>query len=214
MGIFVDITLVLIIVCSVYRGYKKGIVDIGFKLIAFIVSLMISLFLYSPITNLIIENTDIDEKIEETIVNKGIMSKKDNNDESKEKDIDFYIKNYTNDAIDEAKNSLVETVSKPIAKNVIGIAVIIILFIGSRIILIVLKTFTDIVSKLPIIRQFNEFAGLIYGLVTGLILIYTILAMAFFIISVSGNTTIKTAIDTSYVTKYLYDNNIILKFLF
>lgn len=219
MSIVIDIIVLLILVGSVYRGYKKGIVDIGFKLVAFIVALLISIILYSPITNIIIENTDIDEKIEKIIIENGNTkdsneSPEENNTEVDDSGIDTYIKNYSQNIAQNAKSSLVETAAKPIAKNVIGIGVLILLFLSTRIVLTIIKTFTDIITKLPVIKQFNEITGLIYGMLIGLVIIYALLAICFFIVSVSGNTTISTEIGATYITKYFYNNNLILKLLF
>ncbi len=186
MSIIIDIIVVAILVCSVYRGYKKGIIDVGFKIIAIIVSLLISIILYSPITNLIINNTEIDEKIEEVIIKNGIVDE------------------YSNDIVRETKNSMVEMASKPLAKNIVGLSVIIVLFLSSRIILIILKTFTNVLSKLPVIKQLNEAGGIVYGVLAGLIVIYILLAIIYFITTISGNVTINEMIDKTYITKLLY----------
>ena len=90
----------------------------------------------------------------------------------------------------------------------------ILLFINIKIVLTIIKTFTDIITKLPVIKQFNEITGLIYGTLIWLVLIYALLAICFFVVSISGNTTINTAIDATYITKFFYNNNLILKLLF
>lgn len=216
MGIICDLIVILILICSIYRGYKKGIVGIGFKLIAFIVSLLITLILYSPITDLIVNNTEIDEKIQETIIKNGIgLDEEDKEDkEVQTNTIDSFLKKYTKDIAKETQKTMVEATAKPIAKNVIGIAVMIALFLGSRIILGLVKTFTDIITKIPVIKQLNEFVGLVYGLLLGLVIIYVILAIVFFIASISGNMNLNDTIQNTYVTKYFYEENLILKFMF
>lgn len=210
MSVVIDIVLVLIIIFSIYRGYKKGIVNIGFKILAFVLSLIISIVLYGPITDLIINNTDIDEKIEQVIIDNGIVEENSNVSNG----IETFIQNYSEDLAKNTQNTIVKTTAKPIAKNVVGIAVMIILFLGSRIILTILKMFTNIITDIPIIKQCNEVAGMIYGLLISAIIIYGLLAITFFAMSLSGNTTINTVIENSYITKFLYNNNIILEILF
>lgn len=217
MHIIIDIIVVLILVCSVYRGYKKGIVDIGFKLIAFIASLLITLILYSPITDLVINNTGIDEMIEEVIIKNGVENKENNsidNNGTESNTLDNFLGKYTKEVAKETQKTVVETTAKPIARNVVGIGIMIVLFLGSRVILGLLKTFTDIITKIPVIKQLNEFAGLAYGLLIGLIIIYVVLAIMFFITSISGNMDINDAINNTYITKYLYEENLLLKFMF
>lgn len=208
MGIACDVIVILILAGSVYRGYKKGIVDIGFKLVAFIVSILVALILYSPITNLIIYNTDIDEKIEDAIVRN-----RDENTENSEEDESSYVTKATKEVTKNVQNSIAESTAKPIARKAIALGVVVILFICSRIILMVLKIFTDIVTKIPVIKQLNEVAGLAYGLLVGLIIIYAIFAIIFFLISIGGNINIGEFIGKTIITKFFYDNNLILKFL-
>ena len=208
MGIACDVIVILILAGSVYRGYKKGIVDIGFKLVAFIVSILVALILYSPITNLIIYNTDIDEKIEDAIVRN-----RDENTENSEEDESSYVTKATKEVTKNVQNSIAESTAKPIARKAIALGVMVILFIFSRIILMVLKIFTDIVTKIPVIKQLNEVAGLAYGLLVGLIIIYAIFAIIFFLISIGGNINISEFIGKTIITKFFYDNNLILKFL-
>lgn len=206
MSIVIDIIVIAILICSVYRGYKKGIIDVGFKIIAIIISLLIAIILYRPITNLIVNNTDIDEKIEEVIIKNGIISDEIDNKQNNENEnnIEQYIKKYSKDVVKETKNSVIEIASKPLAKNIIGISIIIVLFLGSRIILMILKTFTNVLSKLPVIKQLNEFGGIIYGVLAGLIVIYLLLAIVYFIEIISGNIAISEMIEKTFITKILY----------
>ena len=206
MYIIVDIIVILILIGSVYRGYKKGIVDVGFKIVAFIISLLVAILLYSPITEVIVNNTQIDEKIEEVIIKNATASKESDEEQNSdtENNLETYITKYSKNIVKDTKNSMVESAAKPLAKNIIGISVIIVLFLCSRIILIILKTFTNILTKLPIIKQLNEVGGIVYGLLAGLIVIYLLLAIVYFVTLISGNTTIIEIIDNTYITKLLY----------
>ena len=68
MGIVIDIILVLIEALSAFLGYKKGLVELGAKLFAGIIAIVITLIIYKPVGNIVIKNTSIDEKIENTIL--------------------------------------------------------------------------------------------------------------------------------------------------
>ena len=83
-----------------------------------------------------------------------------------------------------------------------------------RLVLILLTFITDLITELPIIKQFNDIGGILYGVIKALLIIYIILAIAFFIIYVTGNITISEAISNSYITKFFYNNNIILNIIF
>ena len=53
---------------------------------------------------------------------------------------------------------------------------------------------------------------MLYGLIKGLIIIYVILTILFFVVSINENGIISNAIENSYITKFLYENNIIVNY--
>ena len=65
---------------------------------------------------------------------------------------------------------------------------------------------------MPIIKQLNGIGGIVYGTAKGLIIVYLILTILFFVVSANSNGEIANAIDNSSVTKFLYDNNIIVNY--
>lgn len=67
MGIMLDIAIVLFVLISTYLGYKKGLISLGIHLVAFIAALLITFVLYRPIGNLIINTTNFDENLQQTI---------------------------------------------------------------------------------------------------------------------------------------------------
>ena len=212
MGIFIDIVIVAILLLSVIMGYKKGLVNVIFNLCAFLVAIIITVILYKPIAGIVINNTQIDENIEQTIIEKGTSEKEENTDEASS--LDKYIEKYVQDAAVDAKNEAVQIAAKAIAVNVVNIITAILLFIIVRIALIFVKFLVEALAELPIIKQFNKAGGILYGALRGLIIIYVLLAILFFIVFVNNNIEISSAIDSSIITKYLYGNNIILNVLF
>lgn len=207
MGIVIDLIVLAIFIFSVIMGYKKGLVNVIFNVFAFVLALIITFVLYKPITNLVINNTQIDESITQTIIDKGTI----NIDETKQEgNFEAYIGNY---AIETANNT-VESLAKTIAQNAVSVIVMIALFAISRIIVILLKFLFNSIAELPLIKQFNKAGGLVYGILRGIIIIYVILAVMFFIVSVNNNVTITNMINSSIITKILYTNNIIVNIIF
>ena len=68
MGIILDIILIAIILLNVIICYKKGLVKLAVGLVAVFISLVLALMLYKPVSNIIIKNTEIDEKIKELFI--------------------------------------------------------------------------------------------------------------------------------------------------
>lgn len=212
MGIIFDLIILAILGVCIFIGYKQGLVNVIFKVCAFLVATIVTLILYKPITNLVIYNTQIDEKIESTIIENATKEvNNENNDE--ESILGQYFSKYIENTEAEIQNSIVESVAQPIAYNVVSIGVAIVLFIVIRIALILLNFITDKLADLPIIKQFNELGGIVYGALEGILIIYVILAILFFIISVNNNEVLNEAINTSFVTKFMYAHNILLKII-
>ncbi len=213
IGIILDIIIVAIIALNIIVCYKKGLVKLAVGLVAVIASIIITVILYKPVSNLVIENTKIDDNIKNSIIENFTSE----NEESEEKEDDGfmkYIQKYVDDAVNKTKNQIVIEASEVISVKVINIGVMIVIFIIARIALILLTFITDIITSLPILKQFNEVGGIIYGAIKALLIIYVVLAVVFFVIYITGNENISNAISSSYVTEFFYNNNLLLNLIF
>lgn len=213
MGIIIDGVLIILLVLSIFFGYKKGLVNVVFNLCAVLVAIVLTFILYKPVASLVIENTKLDETIKQTILERGITKKEETKVENGA-GVDKYIEKYAKDTITEAKNNAVENVADTISINAVNIIVAIVLFIVIRILLIFAKAFVEALAELPIIKQFDKLGGVLYGLIVGMIAIYIILAIMFFVVSINGMNGLSDVIEDTVITKYLYGNNMILNILF
>lgn len=219
MAIIIDLILIGIILLSTFLGYKKGLIGVAFKIVSFIIALIVTLILFKPISNYIITNTEfatnienaIEEKLSTTQIEEGKISEENT-------DLPNVVVNYINggiqDTVNQAKDSVIKIVAKNLTETVINIIVMIGIFTITRLILLFAKAVLEAVSKLPIVKQFNEVGGIMYGIIRAIILIYIILAIISFILPMIDETIILTAINNSVLTKILYNNNIILMIFF
>lgn len=212
MGIIVDIILIGIIILNIFIGYKKGLIKVVFNIFAFFIAIVVSLILFKPVSNIIINNTEIDDKIREKIlsVNNYDEDSEYTNDENKKTFLEKYIEDKVAEAGKEAKKRAVEAASNVISIKATEIITGLILFIIVRIALILLGFLTDTLSNIPIIKQFNEIGGIIYGLAKAIIIIYLLLTIIFIISSMKENNVVEESIYNSYITKLLYENNPII----
>ena len=213
MGIILDIILIAIMALSIFFGYKKGLVKVAVKLCAFLIAVIVTLIFYKPVSNLIIENTQLDEKIENIIIENGTKELEESEEENKENFLEN-MQNYVDDTVTEAQNEIVESVANEVSVRLINIIVIIGLFVATRLLLIVLVLISDLITSIPIIKQFNELGGVIYGIIRGLLLIYLILSVVFLIVSMTANNNLLTTIESSIITEFMYKNNILLNIIF
>ena len=217
MSIVIDIIIIGIILACIFFGYKRGLIGVAFKILSFIIALVISLILFKPISNYIIKNTQIDDNIKDYIV-QVIEGKEDTaSEEKKEKSentpavIMDYINTSIEQATKEAKSNVAEVVSENITVTIINAAIILLLFIILRIILIFVKILSDAIAELPIIKQFNATGGIIYGILQGFLIVFVVLGVISMFIPVPA---LQNAINDSFVGSFLYNNNLLLKIFF
>ena len=213
MGIILDIIVIGIILLNIFICYKKGLVKLAVGLIAVIASIILAVILYKPVSNMIINNTEIDDKIKNTII-ENFTTTQEENTENEDNNFMKYIEKYVDDTVNKTKNEIVVEAAEIISIKVINIGVILAIFIIARIVLILLTFISDMMTGLPILKQFNEAGGILYGIVKSLLIIYVILAIAFFIVHTTGNITISNTIESSFITKIFYNHNLLLTILF
>lgn len=214
----IDLIIVAIIAISVFLGYKRGLTGSILKILSFVIAVIIAIILFKPVSNFVINNTLIDEKIEEAIVS---TVADDVNEEGKvEEDTNLpqsivdYINESVENAADDVKKTVVEQTAKDISITIINAAVAIILFIVARILLIFVKAITNLITELPIIKQVDKIGGIIYGLVAALVIIFIILAIISFISPLIENTGLLAMINKSVLGSVLYNNNLLLTIIF
>lgn len=212
VGIILDIIVVAIIALNVYLCYKKGLVNLAVGLIAVVSAIILSVIFYKPVTNLIMENTQFDENIEKTIV-ETFVSEGETNEQTKYVGILSYLENEVENVVNDAKNEVVYETAGAMTEKIINLIVFIAIFIVVRVALFALTLVADAITSLPILKQFNDVGGVIYGLIKALLIIYVILAIVTLIVSLTANTAISNAIESSYITKFFYEHNILLNIL-
>lgn len=219
MSIIIDLILIGIVLLSTFLGYKKGLIGVAFKIVSFIIALIVTLVLFKPISNYIITNTQLANTIENAIIEKLSTAKiEEGQIEEESTDLPNVVVDYINggiqDTVNQAKDSVVKVVAHNLTETAISIIVMIGIFIITRLILLFAKAILEAVSEIPIVKQFNEVGGIIYGIIRAILLIYVILAIISLILPMLDKTMILSAINNSILTKILYNNNLILMIFF
>ena len=171
MRFLIDILVCLFIFITIYINSKKGLIEVAYKIVAFFIAIIISLILIKPISALLINNTNIDEYVNNYVVS---TIEKDSNEEKTENKENNSIPKIFDNAINSAKQETTQAVSSSITNIVINIISFIAVFIITRIILIFLHIFSEAIGNLPLIKQFNHIGGLLYGLLKSFIIIFII----------------------------------------
>lgn len=198
MGIIIDIIIILFILASVFLGYKKGFITLGIQLCAFLIAIVVTFVFYRPIGNLIINTTQIDEKLQETI----------------QANVENFIAedgetHRTNELIESAKNGMLQGTARNLAINIIYGITMIVLFAILRIGLLFINRLANAIAKLPILDQFNKLGGSLYGLLRGVLITYVILMIVNLVISVNPKSSLSETMDTTYLAKTMSSYNVL-----
>ncbi len=189
----IDIVAAIILVITVFFGYKRGLVKVGFKLLTFIVSIILTLVLLTPVTNLVIEKTPLDENIENAIVQNVGEGK-----QIEPTGIEFLDKN-----IQQAKDNSVKGIANQIAISCCKVVTAIGLFLAIRIISFVFYKFSEMLAELPIVKQFNKAGGILYGVLEGIIIVYLVILLAGTIATVTSNLNVLNYLNGSFIAKLI-----------
>lgn len=229
MGIIIDVIIIAILLVCVIMGYVKGLTGSLLKIVSFILAIAVAFILFKPVSSFIINNTDWDESLEQSI-RQMVLEEDENNTQNNENtnqensnekngsNMPSVIINYINDAVEkageDAKHTVVDATAREVAETIINGGVLVSLFIIARIVLIFIKGLAKLITELPIIKQFDKTGGIIYGLLQSLVIVYILLAIISFISPMIAETPVLQAIQESYIGSLLYNNNLLLKLIF
>ena len=187
-----DIILIAVLALSVFLGYKKGLIELSISLCAVVISIVATMVLYRSITNLVINTTSIDEKIEQTITSS--LSSKDG-------------------TLNQIQNEILPSTAKELSVSIVRAGVMLILYIVLRIALRFVTALANLVAKLPVLDQFNKAGGLAFGAIRGIALIYVALLLISFFGQVNPQNAVNKEIEKSIISKEMYKYNIISLFI-
>ena len=210
MGIILDVVLVAFVILNLVMGYKKGLIGVIFNICAFLIAIIVTLILFKPVSTYIIDNTSLDDNIKNVILSNNVQSL-DSNEENAT-GIQQYIEKNVKDIQNKTKDQVMEVVATTISQRAVEIITAILIFIVTRIVVTLLKFLLEGLANLPIVKQFNQVGGIAYGALKSILIIYIVLTILFVVVSINSNGIVAEMIDTSYITKILYDNNIIVKY--
>ena len=220
MGIVVDLIIILILGLCIFNGYKKGLAKSLLKLLTSLIAIIIAIVLYKPFVNFVIERTTIDDNIKfslEKIINQNTDHENEDlvNEESGiPKPIANYLNNNIKQSAETQKEVAISETSKAAAELIINAACVVIIYIIAKILLKIITLFIDIFASLPVIKQFNELGGIIYGIIEGIVILLIIVTLISVITPLIGNYAIPNMILDSHIGKFLYNNNIFLNLIF
>lgn len=216
--------VILILIAYAVTGLKRGLIKTIFSMCSVLLALILTICI-SPRIGKALQNN---EKLYDTIKGKviSIIPEENIGDSEEEQDKfidqldlpkamkDTLIKNNTSMMYEKfSTQDVKEYVANYVTCMAINALAYILTYIAIRILLSIICKTLDVISKLPLIRQVNQLAGLAIGLVQGLLAVWVLfLILTIFSGSAVGQQAF-TMIDSSPILGFLYNNNILLGFV-
>lgn len=120
------------------------------------------------------------------------------------------LESITDSATSPVYKTLASTISAVVIKGVVSVIIMLL----AVIIVFVVGTLLDIVSKLPVLDEANKTLGIIAGAVKGFVLIWVLFAvLSFFGVTETGRMLVSYVYENPILT-WLYENNPLLSLLF
>lgn len=226
----IDVIVILIILLSVFMGYKKGFIKTVINLASFFVAIALALMFYKPLAVILTENTEIDDWIisniasseeEKTINEENIENDFVSNDDVAENDnkILDILNNLPstiteNAGLEEIKNNAKQEIAYKVSELIMNLLSLILIYVVVKVTLLIASIVLNGIMQIPVLKQLNEILGMAIGAVIGFIQIYMVFAVMTFLSSVCDLSIAITAIKASAFASILFENNIIIKLLF
>jgi len=201
---WMDIAVVIIIVLSMIDGLRRGFIRTATDTFGWIIALVLAYIWYRPVAFFIKSNTDIYTSVLNNVTLKMSVSGNGTLDE--------FIKSLppaVGDAIramaDGASANLGATIADTLFNIICFVAVVFLI----RLVLVIFASLISRSNKDNIIGGLDRLAGLFAGILKGIIVIYFMLALTTAIIGISNGDFLKSSLEKSPLTKYMYEHNLI-----
>ncbi|MCX7748657.1 MAG: CvpA family protein [Clostridia bacterium] len=218
-----DLLVIGIIGGFAILGFVNGFLLSAFRIVSFFIAAILAVKLYPLVSNVLLE-TPLFTNIKEAIVkglqgpesaeigNKGAAAAVDT------LNVPGFLKPMLTEEVQKQMNNgktqILEVVSAELAKVVIAIIGVVVLYILIRVGLIFVRFLLKSISELPVFKQVNKVGGVGFGALEGLFSVYIVFAFLMLFNSVPAFKGFFTAVDSSLLAKYFYENNFIVNWMF
>ncbi|MCT4542632.1 MAG: CvpA family protein [Vallitalea sp.] len=224
---WLDIIVIGIIAVCAIISYQRGLIKTLFSFASLIISVMITMYLYPYVSKFLIKNTGVYISIKNSVISLFNLNIATENVGSTGEQINFIkqlnipeqfkhilITNNNSEVYNLLNvNNIGDYIGGLIATLIINVIAFLGVFIVVTILLKLVIGILDLVSKLPILNQINKMGGLIIGAIKGIVIVW-ILCLVVSVMSTNPKfIQINETLQISQVAKYMYDNNLLMKFV-
>ncbi len=220
----IDVIGIIIILVGAIIAFVKGFVKTFFGFISTFLAILLAFMFCNVGVSIIKNSTGIDEWLKQTIeASLAPKTQEDATNEIEEEEDNGVLELLKNlpqnikDTIDleEYKEQSKQTIIEGSTEMILKILSWITIYLMVRLILLIICVVFQGIMSIPFLKQINNLAGLILGILLGLFRIYVILAFISFLAPVvPGMEPFIDLIRNSLWIKIMYENNIVISLIF
>ena len=221
INIIIDIVIIAILLISFLYGAAKGLIQTTLKTFSTIIAFILSVALQPVVTGLI-KATPIFDMVKLKVAEFLSLTPSESGNliQSQQTELisSLPLPDFMLELLSENNNSVVyeildatntaDYICAYLANLIISVCVTLLLIVVIRIILAVILKAADILTKLPVISQFNYLGGGAVGLIKGVLIIWLIFSALLIFVASDSFVIIQENIDASYLGSILYEKNI------
>ena len=211
-----DIILILIIALGAFIGYKRGFVKVIIKLGTLLVAIILAFILQGSVSEFIGEKVGLKNNITLAIESKLVnFTSKDENEKKKEINIPVLentIKDI-NKAAEEEKQEVISSWTNKISDFVVKGISFIVIFLVVAITMGIIGLILNTVVELPVLKTLNGLLGASTQVILVFFILLILLAIISFLSPLELLTNVTNYINDSCITKWIYENNIIVSII-
>ena len=216
MNVLTVLVLAVFLLC-IFSGYKKGFLKTAFSLVSWIIVLVLCDFATPIVTDLLIQNTDIEVEVETTIQENMMDFAVQMEENGGMSDLEAILPAELKELLLGDCESIMELMLSsslkdftPLVDAIVGAIGFVVTVILLRIVMVIVEFAIGIVGKLPLIGPMDKLLGIACGGVKGVIWCWVILAVVSVLALTGTNTELAGYIAQSKLLTWLQDNNLLL----
>ena len=202
-AILLDIAAVAVVAVSVGVMAKKGVIKSLYKILSLALTIIAVILLSGPVKEMI-SAVGWDAKINDFVYSSLVTDDKIMQSSLGEENMNALPQFVT----DSVENIADNTIVPAICDIVVSLVSALMIFLIAKLLIYLIFLLIEGVFKLPVFKSLNWLLGAVSGIISGLAIIYLVCGIAS--LNVSSSAQIRQIVDSTYLVKYFYDNNILM----
>lgn len=214
---YVDLLVIAVIGISVFLGYKKGFLKTLAGLLSIVISLILAMSLQPAVSDALKNTVVYDtayQSAASVIETPFGAAERISDYGTSGLNLPHKITDSLEENIDAASETAEKEIAETVANSAMKIIALLLIFIAARILIFVIMTLINFLTKLPLIGWSDGLMGALFGVFRGMLIIYIIFALIALFASFSPDNFWAVAINHSKFAKLMYNDNVLLDFIF